>query len=189
LPALRNRIPPRRLLLLAFTACMVPLQLWTWVIFLYKVPSYLLSMRLGQVFAILCYMQVSALIESLLLWLIVSLLAYILPRRFYLDWYVPQTVILITALICWAIGTQFMLISQQNESVAGSGLSTQTLWTVGWLVACLAAALALRFVKPMSAFLTALADRLTVLAFAFLAFDLLGAGVVLVRNLIGWITA
>lgn len=167
---------------------MLPLHIWTWVIFLYKIPSYLLSLRLGQLLGIFSYTQMFALLESLLLWLAATLLALVLPRRLYLNWYVPQTLLLAAALTGWAIGYQFAYRAIQNETAAWDGAAA-LYWALGWLAAFLVGAASLRLVKPLADSLTRLADRLTVLAVFFLAVDLAGTALVLARNLIGWISA
>lgn len=179
-PFIQNRIPTRRELLAAFFICLFPVQLWSWFVFLHKLPSYLLSMSLGQTLSIFAYLQVFALLESGLLWLVVALLAAVLPWRLFRERFIPQALLLVLALAGWAAGVQVMLLGVETETSSGGGYLPYA-WTLLWLVFLVGMSILAVKLPRVTKTLLEVVERLSLLSGLYLAIDLLALAAVILR--------
>ena len=78
--SLKNRLPPRQDLLLVFSGCAFLIHVWAIINMFYIVPAWVLRMNLAQLSGSMAYMLVFALVESLLVWGLLALLAVLLPK-------------------------------------------------------------------------------------------------------------
>jgi hypothetical protein len=177
---LSSRFPPRRDLVQVFLVSAFPVAVWSWIIFFYDLPSFLLSLRLSQIINIFAYLQVIILIESALLFALVTLLAVLLPPRLLLSSYVPQSTLFILALALWAVG--FHLYSEQIA--LGSLASNPTLlyfWTVVWAVVFLSLSILTRYWTRWDTLILSFVDRLSIVSGVYLFFPLVSLPYVLLR--------
>jgi hypothetical protein len=180
---LRSRLPSRRDVFLVFAVATVPIHLWALLNFLREVPGYILRAQLGFILAVLSYALVSCLIESLAVTGLVVLLAMITPRRFLLDRFVPQAMILVLIPAFWAIPIHY-----QSRIVNGLSLSVPVyialvaLWLITFFVGLVDLSIIIRRYPKVEAGFRDVADRLTVLASVFIVLDVLALGNVLARN-------
>ena len=140
-------------------------------------------MRVGQIVGIFAYMQVIALIEGFLLFVLATLLAIVLPRRIFLNNYVPQVTLLVLAMAFWAIGVHLY-----SEQVAlGDVARDHALhyyWIAVWTVVFLALSILIRFKSRLNSLLLSFVDRLTFVSSVYLFFAVISLPVVILRNLI-----
>jgi hypothetical protein len=177
-----RRFPSRGDLWAAFLVCLVPVQTWSWYVFIFKLPSYLLSLPAGQTLGIFAYLQVYALIEAAVLWLLLALLSGLLPAKLYRDRFTPQTVLIAAALSIWAIGVHWQILALANEEVGE--LQWLGMWTLLWLAALTGMSL-LAWRKPrLAGGLRAVAERFSLLAGLYLLVDIVALGALMVRNLV-----
>lgn len=176
-----SRLPSRGELWAAFLVCLTPVQAWSWYVFIFKLPSYLNSLSIGQTLGVFAYLQVYALIEAALLWLLLAALAGLLPVKLYRDRFIPQTVAIVLALSIWAVGVHFQIEALANEEV--SELSWMSGWSLGWLAALAAILLLARRWPRLAGSLTGIAERLSLLAGLYLLVDLVALAGLVVRNL------
>jgi hypothetical protein len=96
--------------LLVCSACITPIHIWTTIVFLYNFPSLILKANLWQILGVLAYALVFALFESLLLFGFLVLLAAILPRKAFMDRFVPLGTLLALAItgLALLVNTQFI---------------------------------------------------------------------------------
>jgi hypothetical protein len=180
---LSSRFPPRQALVQVFLMCAFPVAVWSWIIFFYDLPSFLLSLRLSQIINIFAYLQVIILIESALLFALDTLLAVLLPPRLFLSHYVPQSTLLILALALWAVG--FHLYSEQIA--LGNLASDPTLlyfWTVVWAVVFLVLSILTRYWTRWNTLILSFVDRLSIVSGVYLFFPLLSLPYVLLRYVV-----
>jgi hypothetical protein len=181
---IRGRFPSRRDLFLAFMVCVVPVHIWTWILFFYKVPSYLLQLSISQTLGVFAYAQVFALFESAVLCGLIVLVAFLLPRRLFLDRFVPQAALCVFAITGWAISMQLSGMDFAGSEAAVAEMRPALLgWTVGWLVALAALSAAMHYWKALQKWLWAFADRVVVLSGFFLLVDAICLVVVVLRIL------
>jgi hypothetical protein len=182
---IKGRFASRRDLLLAFMVCVLPVHAWTWVLFFYKVPSYLLQLSINQTLGVFSYAQVFALFESALLWGLAVLLAFLLPRRLFLDYFTPQVVLLVFALAAWAIGMQLYGADFAGSDAALARTRPFVIgWTVGWLAALVGLSAEMHYWTVIQKWLWAFADRLVVLSGFFVLVDMICVVIVLLRNIL-----
>jgi hypothetical protein len=176
-----TRLPDRRTLFLVFTVCVLPIQIWSWVLMLNKLPSYLKNLRIVQMIDVFAYTQAFALLESLLLCGLLLLLAFLLPGSMLRDHWVAQSALIVTLLTLWAIGLHLMFRSYQH--------SETTAWDnqlfIFWAIACLAGLLGfswlLRTWTPLEKTVASLSDRSTVLAAFFVLVDMVSVSYLMLR--------
>jgi hypothetical protein len=85
----KRRGVSREDILLVFAACIFPVFIWSFYNLLNEIPSFVLRLNLGDLFGTSAYVLAFALLESLLfflaLFIVMSLLAFILPRKLWGD--------------------------------------------------------------------------------------------------------
>jgi hypothetical protein len=178
-----SRFPSRKDLKLAFLVCAFPAAVWSWIIFIYDLPSFMRSMRIGQILGIFAYVQVVSLIESILLFIVVTLLALSIPRRLFLNNYLPQVALLVFTLAFWAIGIHLY----QEQVALGSSISNQSLpyyWATLWVLVFFVLAILARYISRINSFLISFVDRLAFVSSVYLFFAVISVPVVIFRNLV-----
>jgi hypothetical protein len=65
---------------------------WTTVVWFWQLPSWLLSLALGEIVSIFAYVMLSALAESLTLLVFLLVLAWLLPAKLYRDKFLVKSV-------------------------------------------------------------------------------------------------
>jgi len=177
------RFPSSRDLRQAFLVSVFPVAIWSWLIFAYNLPSFLRSLRVGQIISIFAYMQVMFLIESFLLFLLVTLLAALLPRRLFLNNYVPQATLLVLILAFWAIGIHLHGEQAALGNVA-SGPIFLYYWTSAWLVIFLTLSIIARLKSRFNSLLLSFIGRLTFVSSIYLFFAVISLPIVVLRNIV-----
>lgn len=175
---LKNRFPSFASLVPVYSVMVVMLYGWTLVAFIWKLPSWLNYLTMGEMLVILAYSFFANLLESLSVLGLLLLICAILPPSFLLDNFaVRGTVIVLTLL-----GSGMFFLARYVTVGQSIGL----IWPI-WLattLAILSACLALaQKVKAVRAAVFWLADQLTVFLYIFLPLSILSAAVVLFRNI------
>jgi hypothetical protein len=172
----RRRFPSRGDAIPVFAACVVPVFTWSILQFLYFLPSWLLSMSLGDVLSILAYTLASALLESVSLLLVMILLAAILPARFFRNKFaVLGSVIILLTSAC-------AIVLQYNLSILESPRALVVMLALYLASIAVSYVLVHRF-KRVEGLALSFAERLTILLYVYVPLGLIGALVVLLRNL------
>ena len=138
-----------------------------------EVPSWVLSMTLWEVISTVAYTLTFALIETLIVFLPVILIAMILPRRWVQEKFIPLSSLLLTELTLMAVGLHFAIILEKPKRL----LLLSYAFVLG-----LTTFLVLRFPRIQNV-LRAVVERLTVLSFIYIFFDMISLVIVLIRNL------
>jgi hypothetical protein len=185
LSLLRSRLPRRQEVFLVFAMTIAPIYLWALYNFLREVPAYLLRADLVFVLAVLSYILAAGLVESLAVTGFVVLLAMITPRRFLLDRFVPQAAILVLVPAFWAIPVHFQTRTMYDISLSPAAYTALVgVWLFTFIVALVDLSIIFRRYPRVEAGIRDFAERLTVLAWVFIALGLLSVGNILARNLI-----
>ncbi|MFM8320214.1 MAG: hypothetical protein ACKOC5_04790 [Chloroflexota bacterium] len=189
---LTNRLPSRQDLHLVLHVCVLPGHMWLWLLFLYRLPNFLLNMRLGEIGIVLAYMVSAALLETLLLCALLVLLAFLLPRRFYLDQFAAQSAYIVILAALAAVVLQVFYSGILTTSIAKQargGLSGMFPWAIAaagvvFILVLVSLPFGLRRWPRLASGAVGFEDRLSVLAWFFLTIDGIGLVVVMVRSLI-----
>jgi len=181
---LRSRFPRRGEAFLAFMVCLLPVHIWSIIAFLRTVPSYLLWVDLGRLMGIFAYMQVFAFMESLLFFLLVLLLAFLLPRSWFLDRFVAQATLLALVTTLWIVPVHYLSVqASADETSAGLGGPYGILWVVSFLVALAGLSILFRRVARFQTLLQGFAEKIVPLSVVYLLVDLAAALIVVSRYL------
>jgi len=174
---LKNRLPPFAQILPVFAIIVTIVYAWGLYRFVWRLPSWLHYLTVGEIFGILSYMLVTAFFESLLLVGLLLGLCALLPRQFRDTFLVRGTGI---ALGFFLGILAFMIVYERTGS-------TYLVTIPYWTIASPALATLLGWLFPRTRLLASFAawtsDRLLVFLYLFLPLTALGLIVVVVRNL------
>jgi hypothetical protein len=155
-----------------FVYCAFPIHVWALLNMFKDVPSWVLYMPSGDVVGSIAYVLSFALFETLLILLVVLAVGFIIPKRWVVEKYVPLVSALLVELTIMAIVFQRSIIEHLPKRNLVIGFA---------LILAASTLLVLRFPKVGSA-LSWVAERLLVLSFIYIFFDVLGVLVVILRN-------
>jgi hypothetical protein len=163
---------------LSFGAIAFPIHVWAIVNTLVIIPAWLLRLSLWELAGAIGYPLVFALLETCVLWIGFVFLAYLLPGKWLANKFVALSSLLVWLMAIWAALLQFIfgriLLWGLVTVIFGSLLIVFSLGLGYWLVQ--------RFARLESG-IKRVTQRLSVLTFVYLLFDLLGLVVVVLRNL------
>ena len=170
----RRRLPSRGEALLLGGACVALIHVWAVLNFLREVPALLLRMTYSELLAAGAYTLVFALLESVLLFLALVLLAVLLPASWLREGFAVRGVLVLCVLLAW------LFLSPR--------LQNQPPWASVLLLAVLLVALGLSYKllrnqQGLAHTIRDLLERLSLLSGLYLALDLLSLLLVLARNL------
>jgi hypothetical protein len=175
-----------------FLMCALPLHAWTMILAFRDVSWVTDRTNAWDAVGVFSYGLVFALVESLVVFLLASLLGFLVSARWNREWRVMLLTVLVLMLSLWAIAEQlfFLLPVRLPASIIGllvqSGHPLRTLY-LGVIVfvsltIVIPVVLVLRSEKAVR-FLRAAVDRLSLLAVFYLLFDAIGLVIVVIRNL------
>jgi hypothetical protein len=172
-----NRLPPRQDLLLVFSGCAFLIHIWAIINMFYIIPAWVLRMNLAQLSGAIAYILVFALLESLLIWGLLALLAVLLPQSLLRQNFVAQGMMLALLTAIFSIMVHFnyeFLVANRGYLLA---------LTIIYLpCAAVCHFLAGRY-RKIDAALRGILDRLTVLTGLYIFFDLVSLMIVIMRNI------
>ena len=163
-----------------FLLCLLPINLWEILVFFYRASSMTLIMNAWEIAGVVAYLLAFALVEALALFCLLFILSLLLPEGVF------ETGLL-------SMGAIVIVLA----SIAGSLIHLHDSWDIAfisfdrWVIVAVLLALTLaggcifwmRRNERLAKGIRTIADRLEVLAGFYLALDLLGVCVVLIRNL------
>jgi hypothetical protein len=136
------------------------------------VPSWALYLRGGEIIGMVSYTLSFALFETLLALLIAIVVGMVVPKRWVVDRYVPLVSL-------WLVELAIMAIVFQHYIIAYLPKRAIVMAFAGILA--VSSLILLRFPKVGDLFRW-IADRLVILSFIYIFFDVLGVLVVILRN-------
>ena len=146
--------------------------------FLFKLSSFLLYYKLGDIFGIFAYMMAVALLESTVILLVLLLLAFLLPGKWFSDGFSYKASLLILvmgiAMIFLQSTLTFKLPSMRSLAALG-GISI-----ISWLVLIV---LTVK-VKRFKVILDSILERISIFLYIYPPLGCIGLIVVFVRNLL-----
>jgi hypothetical protein len=175
-----------------FLMCALPLHAWTMILAFRDVSWVTDRTNAWDAVGVFSYGLVFALVESLIIFLVASLLGFLISARWDREWRVILLTVLVLMLSLWAIAEQlfFLLPVRLPESIISllvhSGHPLRTLYAgiiaLISLTILIPVVLVLRSEKAVR-FVRAVVDRLSLLAMFYLLFDAIGLVIVVIRNL------
>lgn len=170
----KTRFAERGLLQL-FVFCAFPIHVWTIVNMLLDIPAWLVYMTSWELLGAIAYTLSFALLETLVVFIPVLIVGVLLPRKWYGEWYLAAVSLILFEFALLAVGLHALILNDLPKRNAFLGFGFFALFTI---------LLVLRL-PDVNRGLRAIADRLGILTSIYLAFDVLGFMIVLVRNVWG----
>lgn len=168
----------RRSLWQLFTVCAFPVQIWAVLVMLQELPVFLLRLTVWDVIGIITYLEAYALLETILLWLVLVLMALVLPGWLFRTRLVAQGTLIILLSSVWAVVLHFRLNAFWDLTSP-----LRTAWIVTYLVSLFLAVYFLHQSQKIEGWLVAFANRVELLATFYLGLGVVGSVVVILRNL------
>jgi hypothetical protein len=163
---------------LSFGAIAFPVHVWAIYNILLIFPAWLLRSSLWELAGGISYPLVDALLESSILWIGMVGLGFILPRKWLADKFVALSSAAVWLLAGWAAWVQFnygrLLQWGPEQFLPGLLVVAVSFGLVTWLIQ--------RYGR-LEGWVKKLAQGLAVLTYIYIAFDVLGLVVVIIRNL------
>ena len=158
---IQSKFPSKGESWLVFSACIFPVHFWMTFVLLYNLNSILLKADLWQAIAIFAYSYSLALLESILLFTCILLLAVILPQKALRDRFVYLGTSLAFIISAIALITNTPKLMNQKWLIMLIGLGI--LLYLGYVIT-----------RPLQQVSTSkVAERLTVMSILFLSIDIL----------------
>jgi hypothetical protein len=161
-------------------ACSFPIFVYTIPHTLVYVSQWLLRLTIWETLSVISYLLATAIIESVLFFLLVLVLVMIVPRRFYDGFLIPLAAAFSTLSILFVV---FLNLTQERSILRGNFTGT----LIGLAVYLLLLGLTyvvLRRNQRITTILSGLIDRLMPLALLYALFAVIGLVVVVTRNVI-----
>jgi hypothetical protein len=178
----RHRIPTRSDTWYLFLVCLFPVHIRAYLVFFYALPSYLLYIDIWGILGIFAYVQLLALLESLLFLAGLLFTNISLPREWFRQKFLPQGTVVMLASFLWIIPLHY-----QNQIVGSLSYNLfyyyilVAIWALSFLAVIIGAARRLRRKPGFEKFIRALAERLSPLSILYLAVDLLALIIIAIR--------
>jgi len=174
-----ERFPKFQAILQVYAVIAVMLSGWTLTAFLRKLPSWLLTLNMGEIFTVLSYSMVTNLIESLILLLLILAICFSLPPRILRDDFAVRGTILSLGLV----GSLMAYLKFHVQFAIGNpaNLLITPLAVLLLTAALLVFSSKFRFIE--SAFLW-LSDRLVIFLFILMPLYIVLFAYVLFRNIV-----
>ncbi|OGO14954.1 MAG: hypothetical protein A2Z14_05450 [Chloroflexi bacterium RBG_16_48_8] len=167
----KDRFTPQGLAQI-FVYCAFPIHVWALINMFQDVPSWVLYLRGWEVIGMVAYTLSFAMFETLSVLMVVLLIGMIVPKGWVMEKVVPLVSLWLVELAIMAILFQHHILHHlpKRELVMGYAL-----------ILAVSAFIVLRFPRVGDIFRW-VAERLVVLSFLYIFFDVLGLLVVILRN-------
>ncbi|UCG22783.1 MAG: hypothetical protein JSW55_11425 [Chloroflexota bacterium] len=164
-------------MLLVFAVCLIPVHIWLIVTFLGQARGIAMRLTTWDFVGAVAYVLSFALLESVLLFLAIMVLAFILPGRMFRSKFVALSTVLVLVASAWFIYLHF-----NDEMIDNRQITLLALWVFSFALALVGLSLLVHRSQRIENSLFALAGRLAVLAILYIFIDLLSVIVVVLRN-------
>jgi len=185
LKTLKARLPSRLELLPVFAVFVFFGYSWALYRMFWYVPSWLEYMSVWRVLTIAAYVLAFALVESLVMTGLLTLFSLLFPPKLFKDKFV-----LLGCSLAAVISVLAFLIQRKINVMYRLELWQIAAYPIALLASLVILVLALNYIferLPILARLVGgLADQMTIFAYIYVPFSLLGLTLVLIRNLIGF---
>ncbi|MEW5869869.1 MAG: hypothetical protein AB1894_11380 [Chloroflexota bacterium] len=180
--ALRDRLPASEDLRLVFGWCAFLIHAWALFNLLDVLPSWILRLGIYELAGTIAYPLAFALLESLLVWAIVTLAAVLLPANWLKVNFAVQASLLVLITALWSVVIHInyeAFLQYRKYFVAFASIYLLTLLLPHLLIQRYSKA---KRGKKFMAAMRSVLQRIEVLSFLYIFFDILGVLIILIRN-------
>ena len=173
----RRRLPPAQSLVVVFAISLFVVHVWQIINMLQLVPAWIIRLEAWELVGVIAYTQVFALLESLIIFVLLVFLVFILPGKLFRDKFVALSALFLIINALWAI-----LIHHNDEILDNGGLRQLLPWLVLYLISLVSSYLLIFRLKQFESALEGFVQRVSVLAFIYFFFDVMSILIVFIRN-------
>lgn len=175
---MKKRLPVFGSILPVFAVIAFLVYGWTLIVFLWKLPSWILFLTLGEIMVIFAYSMTAALLESFVILGILLLVSVLLPAAWMRDVFVAR------GTFAALTGLGAVMLYMYRYAVVGYDFIVQL---IPWSLAALGLTVLVAFAAGRARFLVRAAawfsDLVSIFLFLFVPVSLISFAVVLFRNL------
>jgi hypothetical protein len=177
--SLLHRLPSARDTRHAYLACLVPIVAWSAVHLLRDgLEGWSRQMRLWDVIGVVAYVQVFALVESVVVFLPLVLLSLALPPSWFRDRFVGLGTGIVYLSAAWFV------LAQWNDATLRTWGSRELLpWAAAYAASLLLLGVIIHRSPRLDVMIGSFVERVSVLASAYLVLSLAALVIVLIRTL------
>lgn len=175
---LGNRLPARQDMVPVYAVVAFFIYGWTFAVYLWKLPSWMQFLTLGEIFSIFAYAIALNLLESLILLLLIVLVIWLLPSKVLKDNFIVRG-----TWLAFSILTSMMLVTwlyTQDTSLIADNI---VFWIIGSVVFSILLFYLPGYWAGLSKVALIVSDRLVVFLFITLPLSVLSTLVVIIRNI------
>lgn len=176
---LKQRIPLRKEAWALFLVCMLPVHLRAYLAFFYALPSYIKYVTSWGIWGTFSYIQLFALVESVLIFVFLLIVNISLPKRFFREKFLPQGIVFLLVIFVWIFPLHY------QQEIFDLDLRLRYLLSFFWLLSIAAAIFyssrALRRSVKFERLVLAFGERVEMLGLLFFGIDILAFVTVAVR--------
>ncbi len=172
----KRRLPARDESLLVFSMAVFLVFSWSLRNLFFQFPALILSYNMWDILAIVSYMMGFALLESALVMMAITALAFLLPGKWFKNGFAYKGSFAILALAAMSIFLQAVMTNQPK--ISWLGLQLGRAFFV-WLVAVLLTA----YVPFIKKIILDLLDRLTIFLYLYVPLGIISVAVITLRLL------
>lgn len=173
----RNRLPKTLDLLYGFTICAFPVHVWAIVIVMQEVPAWILRLSLWDMVGVISYSLALALRESIIIFLGLCLLAFILP-----PWLLSKKFTASSAILLFVSAIWFIFLHYNDHIIEQRQYIFFAIWAGSWVLVA-GGLIALIHKRPkLEKSIRNFAEQLAILSFLYLFFDVVALIIVVIRQ-------
>jgi len=182
LASLKFNLPKPQELLLIFLICIFPTHVWSIIGFLRELPSFLLRLNTWQIVSIFSYAQVIVLFDTLLLTIVATIPAMLLPRAWVRNRFIYQAMLVALLISLWVV-----ILHYQNYFLGKLPINEKQfpfVWGISLISVLVALSILLHRSTKFEIIFSKLIDNIKILSGIYLFIDL-GCLIVLLIRFIG----
>lgn len=169
---IKQRIPTRQDSLLLFAVCIVPLHIWSILIFFFNLPAVAMRADTWMILGVFSYIQVFALLESIIVFAFLIFVNISLPRNLFRDRFVAQGTIIFLAAFFWLMPIH---LNRYIVSAISNYMNYSLflfIWTALFFAMLIGGSMLLRRFNHLERYINQFAERLLLLAVVYIIVDL-----------------
>jgi hypothetical protein len=163
---------------LAFTTCVALVNMWAVFNLLETIPSWVLQLNAWEIIGGISYTLTFALIESVFLFVLVMIVNFIVPKQFFAEKFILNSTILALLIFIWAI-----LVQKNYDSIISLDGKTILFLLSTILLSIVIVIVIANHIRNLEVIISAIVNRVAILAVIYLILDILGILIVITRNL------
>jgi hypothetical protein len=175
---IKSRFASREQLILLFAACVFIIHVWSIISVLREVPAWVLRLNFWDLIGVIAYTQLYALAESVVVFLVLIIVAAVLPSKLFRDKLVAlgTMVVLITSI--W-----FVFAHYYDHVIRLWGLRQFLFVFLAFLVSILIPYVLIQRYSKIADIIVRIIEFISVLAYVYVFLDVISIIIIVIRNI------